>query len=110
VPSIRNDIVAPELKKIQDKTNYGNDGNAWSLISPSIFAQHGVYESDFLKPRTKQEIQLIFKKIGYNLPADLFETTWNTAASSNPYGEVSVEEFRSALDQLQINQMESITA
>ena len=97
--SIRNDLIAPEFKKIQDKNNYGNDGNAWSLISPSVFAQRGVYERDVLKPRSKQEISTIFKNIGIDLAPSTFDAIWSQASSKNPYGEVSVEEFRSALDQ-----------
>ena len=106
MPSIRNDIVAPEFKKIQDKTNYGNDGNAWSLLTPSVFAQHGIYESDILRPRPRDEIQRIFANIGYNLPEDLFEATWHMASSLNPHVEVSIEKFRSALGQ-QFQQMSS---
>jgi hypothetical protein len=64
-----------------------------------VFALHGVYESDVLKPRSKQEIQKIFQNVGYEIPQDLFESTWDSAKSLNPYGEVSVEEFRSALEQ-----------
>lgn len=99
VPSIRNDIIAPEFKKIQDKTNYGNDGTAWSLLTPSVFAQHGIYENDVLQPRSKEEIHQIFTKVGYSMPPHVFDQTWETAKSLNPYGEVSVEEFRAALDQ-----------
>jgi hypothetical protein len=92
--------VAPEFKKIQDKTNYGNDGNAWSLLTPSVFAQHGIYESDVLKPRSRDEIHKIFTNVGYDLSPSVFEATWNSAQSLNPYGEVSIEEFRTALDQI----------
>jgi hypothetical protein len=92
--------VAPEFKKIQDKTNYGNDGNAWSLLTPSVFAQHGIYENDVLKPRSREEIQKIFANVGYDLSPSEFEATWTSAQSLNPYGEVSIEEFRTALDQI----------
>ena len=99
--------MAPEFKKIQDKTNYGNDGNAWSLINPSVFAQHGIYESDVLRPRDKQEIYKIFTNVGYDLPIDLFDAAWESAKSLNPYGEVSVEEFRNALDQMNLNRQKN---
>jgi hypothetical protein len=102
--------VAPEFKKIQDKTNYGNDGNAWSLLTPSVFAQHGVYESDVLKPRSKEDIFKIFTNVGYDLSPATFEATWSSAQQLNPYGEVSIEEFRSALEQLspvrQVNEIQ----
>lgn len=80
-----------------DKKNYGNDGNVWSMVSPSVYSQKGVYEKDVLKPRSKEELQTIFKNIGYDLSPDLFESVWGSISSSNPYGVVSVEEFRNAL-------------
>lgn len=97
VASIRNDLVAPSYKKVMDRKNYGNDGNIWSIVSPSVFTQHGVYEKDVLKPRSKDELKVIFKNIGYDLSSDLFEQLWSSIESKNPYGVVSVEEFRNAL-------------
>lgn len=97
VASIRNDLVAPSYKKMMDKKNYGNDGNVWSIVSPSVFTHHGVYEKDVLKPRSKDELKTIFKNIGYELTPEQFESTYSTIASKNPYGVVSVEEFRTAL-------------
>lgn len=97
MPTIRNDIPAPEFKKIQDKTNYGTDGTAWSLLTPSVFSDHGVYERDILQPRPKEVIKQIMKNVGYNLTEEKFEKTWETAKSLNPYGQVSIEEFRWAL-------------
>lgn len=107
IPSIRNDLIPPNLKKIQDKSNYGNDGNVWSLVSPSLFAQHGVYERDFLRPRSKEEIKLIFKNIGNDIPQDLFDHIWDQAQTSNPYGEVSVEEFRTILGRFNTKRLHS---
>lgn len=98
VPTIRNDRPAPEFKKIQDFTNYGTDGTAWSLLSPSIFSHHGVYEKDILQPRSKETIRQIMSNIGYNLSDEQFESTWNSAKTLNPYGQVSIEEFRWALN------------
>ena len=95
------------MKKIQDKSNYGNDGNVWSLVSPSLFSQHGVYERDVLKPRTREEIKKIFKNIGNEIPEDLFEHIWEEAQSKNPYGEVSVEEFRPVLGRFTTKKLQS---
>ncbi len=83
-----------------DKKNYGNDGNVWSIVSPSVFTQHGVFEKDVLKPRSKDELRVIFKNVGYNLSDDLFEKIFNSVGSQNPYGVVSVEDFRNALNQI----------
>ena len=37
--------------------NYGDEGNAYSLLHPSIFSQKGVFERDFFKTRSKEEVQ-----------------------------------------------------
>ncbi|CAF0827587.1 unnamed protein product [Brachionus calyciflorus] len=103
VPTIRNDIPAPEFKKIQDRTNYGTDGNAWSLLAPSVFSHHGVYERDVLQPRSKEMIKQLMRKIGYNLSDEQFDATWEAAKTLNPYGEVSIEEFRWALNDNRTN-------
>ena len=101
IPSIRSDITAPDCKKIQDRTNYGNDGNVWSMLTPSIYTQHGVYAEDFLKPRARQEIEAIFRSIGFELTPDLFDKTWSAASAANGgANEASVEAFRSALNHI----------
>lgn len=100
VPSIRNDLVAPGLKKINDKNNYGDDGTGWTLLQPSVFTLRGINEKDFMCPRPREEIKTIFKNIGVDLTDELFSNVWDRAAAQNPYGEVSVEEFRSVLDEM----------
>lgn len=57
VPTIRSDIPAPRIRRISDVNNYGEEGNAYSLLHPSIFAQKGVFERDFFKTRSKEEVQ-----------------------------------------------------
>lgn len=55
VPTIRSDIPAPLIRRVSDRTSYGEEGNAYSLLHPTIFAQKGVFERDFFKTRSKQE-------------------------------------------------------
>lgn len=62
VPTIRSDIPAPRIRRISDRTNYGEEGNAYSLLHPTIFGQKGVYERDFFKTRSKKEVQHIISK------------------------------------------------
>jgi Ca2+-binding EF-hand superfamily protein len=76
-------------------------------VSPSLFTQHGVYQNDVLKPRTKEEIKLIFKNIGNDIPSDLFDHIWEEAQSKNPYNEVSVEEFRAILGRFNTRKLQS---
>lgn len=56
VPTIRSDIPAPRIRRVNDRTNYGDEANAYGLLFPSVFSQKGVYESDFFKTRPKEEV------------------------------------------------------
>lgn len=56
VPTIRSDLPAPLIRRVSDRTSYGEEGNAYSLLHPTIFAQKGVFERDFFKTRSKQEV------------------------------------------------------
>ncbi|TKC38984.1 hypothetical protein EI555_017853, partial [Monodon monoceros] len=76
VPTIRSDIPAPQIRRISDRTNYGEEGNAYSLLYPTIFGQKGLFERDFFKTRSKKEVQHIAEilcKIGVKLSEDEFE-------------------------------------
>ncbi|XP_048210730.1 EF-hand domain-containing family member B [Perognathus longimembris pacificus] len=100
VPTVRSDIPAPRIRRISDRTNYGKDGNAYSLLHPTIFAQKGVYERDFFQARSKEEIKEILCNIGVQLSEEEFETVWNLASKKHHRGEVCVETIRNALDEL----------
>lgn len=56
VPTIRSDIPAPQIRRISDRTNYGDEANAYALLFPSVYSQKGVYERDFSKTRPKAEV------------------------------------------------------
>uniref|UniRef100_A0A4X1UJX9 EF-hand domain-containing protein n=1 Tax=Sus scrofa TaxID=9823 RepID=A0A4X1UJX9_PIG len=101
VPTVRSDIPAPRIRRISDRTNYGEDGNAYSLLYPTIFGQKGVFERDFFKTRSKKEIAEILCNIGVNLSEDEFENVWNLASKKHHRGEVCVENIRNVLDELQ---------
>uniref|UniRef100_A0A2K5BZ53 EF-hand domain family member B n=1 Tax=Aotus nancymaae TaxID=37293 RepID=A0A2K5BZ53_AOTNA len=101
VPTIRSDIPAPRIRRISDRTNYGEQGNAYSLLYPNIFAQKGVFERDFFKTRSKEEIAEILCNIGVKLSGEEFENVWNLASKKHHRGEVCVENVRNVLDELQ---------
>ncbi|KFP25482.1 EF-hand domain-containing family member B, partial [Colius striatus] len=56
IPTIRTDLPAPQIRHISDRTNYGDQANAYALLFPSVFSQKGVYERDFFKTRPKAEV------------------------------------------------------
>ncbi|MBZ3891535.1 EF-hand domain-containing family member B [Sciurus carolinensis] len=101
VPTVRCDIPAPRIRRISDRTNYGEEGNAYSLLHPTIFAQKGVFERDFFKTRSKEEIAEILCNIGVKLSEEEFENVWTLASKKHHRGEVCVENIRNVLDELQ---------
>uniref|UniRef100_A0A8C6ICB2 EF hand domain family, member B n=1 Tax=Mus spicilegus TaxID=10103 RepID=A0A8C6ICB2_MUSSI len=100
VPTIRSDISAPRIRRVSDMNNYGDEGNAYSLLHPSIFSQKGVFERDFFKTRSKEEISDILTNIGVKLSKEEFENVWNLASKKHQRGEVCVETIRNVLDEL----------
>lgn len=90
--------MPPTFKKIQDKTNYGNDGNAWALLVPSIFSKNGVYETDMQKPRPKEEIESIAKNCGIKLSNKEFDQVWLITQKIGSSNEVSLNDFWEALN------------
>ncbi|XP_003415838.2 EF-hand domain-containing family member B [Loxodonta africana] len=101
VPTVRSDIPAPRIRRVSDRTNYGEEGNAYSLLHPTVFSQKGVYERDFFKTRSKEEIAQILCNIGVKLSDEEFENVWNLASKKHHSGEVCVESIRNVLDELQ---------
>ncbi|XP_039075644.1 EF-hand domain-containing family member B [Hyaena hyaena] len=101
VPTVRSDIPAPRIRRISDRTNYGEEGNAYSLLHPTVFGQKGVFERDFFKTRSKKEIAEILCNIGVKLSDEEFENVWNLASKKHHRGEVSIETIRNVLDELQ---------
>lgn len=57
IPSIRADLPAPRLRRLNDMLNYGDESSAYGLTNPSIYSQHGVYEKELLIPRTSEEVR-----------------------------------------------------
>ena len=37
--------------------NYGDESDAYGLINPSIYSNHGVHEKDFFQPRDQYEVK-----------------------------------------------------
>uniref|UniRef100_A0A8C9F9G4 EFHB C-terminal EF-hand domain-containing protein n=1 Tax=Pavo cristatus TaxID=9049 RepID=A0A8C9F9G4_PAVCR len=88
VPTIRSDIPAPRIRRISDRTNYGDEANAYALLFPSVFSQKGVYEGDFFKSRPKAEVQstLEHRKFHVNMRKNVFTLSvaehWNKLVES----------------------------
>lgn len=104
VPTVRWDRPAPRTRRISDRTNYGDESDAYGLVCPSVYASHGVYEQDFFELRPKNEIKLIFKRVGVDITDEAFEEIWKRIAIPHKIdGNLvsSVESFRQELDKIQ---------
>ncbi|MED6248830.1 hypothetical protein ATANTOWER_005760 [Ataeniobius toweri] len=102
IPSKRSDLPAPRIKRVSDTTNYGDLSTAADLLHPSVHALRGVHEEHFFCPRTKKEIEEIFRNIGVNISEDTFEEAWKLASMKQPNGEVCVEVFRNTLKEIKV--------
>lgn len=49
-PTIRSDLENPTLKAVMDRRNFGEQGNAATVITPNRFTQRGITESDLNAP------------------------------------------------------------
>ncbi|XP_053083801.1 EF-hand domain-containing family member B isoform X1 [Pangasianodon hypophthalmus] len=103
VPSVRTDLAAPRIKRVSDRTNYGEEGTVYELLSPTLYSLFGVHERHLFCPRTKDEMEQIFRNAGLCIPDQMFEEVWSLASKSHPAGEVCVESFRNVLSELQAN-------
>ncbi|XP_077086069.1 EF-hand domain-containing family member B [Siphateles boraxobius] len=103
VPSVRTDLPAPRIKRIGDRTNYGDESTARDLLHPPLPSLYGVHEEEFLSPRTKDQIAQIFQKVGFDVAEETFEEAWKLASMRDPVGDVCVESFRNVLSELQAN-------
>ncbi|XP_060756951.1 EF-hand domain-containing family member B [Neoarius graeffei] len=103
VPSVRTDLAAPRIKRISDQTNYGEEGTVYELLFPTLYSLFGMHERHFFCPRTKDEMEQIFRNAGLCIPDQTFEEAWSLASRSHPTGEVCVESFRNSLNELQAN-------
>ncbi|KFV63072.1 EF-hand domain-containing family member B, partial [Dryobates pubescens] len=100
VPSIRSDLPAPRRRRINDRTNYGDEGNAYSLLFPSVFSQKGVSERDLFKTRPKAEIAQILHNIGMNIAEERLEEIWKQTQEKHPKEEICVESISNVLDEI----------
>jgi len=114
VPTVRSDIPAPSIRRVSDRTNYGDELDAHGLLSPSIFTTKGVFEQDFFEPRSKQVIKQLFEGIGVKMSESSWEECWSRALEhqktyrqaqrynigNSENDKVSVECFRLVLDSI----------
>ena len=62
-----------------DFQNYGDEPEAVDLLFPSNYSELGITEEDFRKMRTRGEIEVMFKAVGYNYKIGKFNAMYNRA-------------------------------
>lgn len=103
VPSIRTDIPRYNRRSLADAQNYGDEKSAAFLLNPSQFGGQGVEDEELEKPRDKDELQSLFKSLGYELTEDEFEMVFRRAAKEVEEGQnpkVSIHRFRNVLNEM----------
>ena len=76
MPTVRTDLAAPRIRRIDDRKNYGDESDAYGLLNPSIYTNRGVYEKDFLIPRQKEEVTEFIKSRESILPDITFSDSF----------------------------------
>ncbi|KAJ6666513.1 hypothetical protein lerEdw1_020236, partial [Lerista edwardsae] len=107
VPTVRSDIAAPRRRRISDRTNYGDQASVYALLYPNIYNNKGVYEKDFFKTRSKEEVARILRNIGVQLSDESFDEVWRQACMKDHRGEACVESVRNVLDEMQAAHIKS---
>mgnify|MGYP000062947655 CR=1 FL=1 len=82
-PSVRSDLPPPRVRRVDDTKNYGDEGNAGLLISPSICETFGVYQSDIYQKRPMDEIKQLYSKMEIEVADQNIESIWNEIAGKN---------------------------
>jgi len=79
LPTIRNDIPFKDKRSVADFQNYGDEPEAVDLLFPSNYSELGITEEDFRKPRPRQEIEIMFRSVGYEYKIGKFNAMYNRA-------------------------------
>jgi len=78
-PTVRTDIPFKEKRSIADYNNYGDEPDAVDLLFPSTFTEMGITEYDFQMPRPREEIKMLFERIGFSYKIGKFNAMYNRA-------------------------------
>ena len=102
VPTIRSDLPLKKLKSVTDIKNYGDEPDAYDLLYPHPEAIRGVYDEDFEKLLSKEEIYEQMKKYDFIIPEGEYDLMFNIAIKNypNPEGKLSPKSFISTMRNL----------
>ncbi len=81
VPSVRTDIPSKKLKSVADHQNYGDEPEAIDIMFPATFLDVGISEVDFTRIRPRNEIQIMFERIGFSYGQGKFNAIFNRSVT-----------------------------
>lgn len=75
------------------------------MLFPSTFLEIGISDYDFMLPRSREEIRILFERIGYKYKVGKFNAMYNRAKEYMPFNSlpndnVSVRAFMQAVREL----------
>jgi len=102
VPSIRRDLPKRVVKSVTDIKNYGDEPDAYDLLYPHPEAIRGVYDEDFEKLLSKEEIFEVMKKYDFIIPEKEYDIMFEIAIKNYPNneGKISPKAFISTMRNL----------
>ena len=102
IPSIRRDLPKKTKRSVSDFKNYGDEPDAYDLLYPHPEAIRGVYDEDFDKLLTKEEIYELMKKYDFIIPQEEYDVMFNVAIKNypNPEEKLSPKSFISTMRNL----------
>ncbi|XP_035702904.1 EF-hand domain-containing family member B-like [Folsomia candida] len=103
MPSVRVDRVPRKIRSTKDFTNYGDDGDAYSLIWPSVYTVNGITCRDAFREFTKEEMTRLLCLAKVDISHCELDRAWEAAQALDPEEgkcRVSYQTFREALCQV----------
>lgn len=102
VPTIRQDIPNKQFRSVADYQNYGDEPEAVDLLFPSNYQEIGIEENDFRQPRSREEIKMLFEKVGYSYKIGKFNAMYNRAKelAGSTDDRVSVRHFQIVISEM----------
>ena len=98
VPSVRIDLPEPHQMSIANTQNFGNEPNAFSLLSPCSTADRGVNEVHYLQRHERAALRGLLSDAGIGMGDQDFEACFeaSAAAEGGDSGATSLKSFMDA--------------
>lgn len=89
VPSVRTDLPAPAMTSVANTQNWGNEANAFSLLSPCSTADRGVNEVHYLERHDRAAVAELLQDAGIEMENGVFDACFDASAAAEGGGGVT---------------------